>query len=72
MSNTKLDKSNVVPLKMDLFTATRLKPTYHAAFQMLRRRQNCKFCHIESRGKNDVTNLIKLQSTSFFLHMEPI
>ena len=24
------------------------------------------FCHIKSRGKNIVTNLIKLQSTSFF------
>ena len=39
---------------------------------MLRRGQNYKFCHIESRGKNDVTNLMKLQSASFFLHMEPI
>ena len=30
------------------------------------------FVHIESRGKNGVTNLIKLQSTLFFLHTEPI
>ena len=33
---------------------------------MLCRGQNCKFCHIESYGKNDVTNSIKLQSTYFF------
>ena len=33
---------------------------------MLHRVQNCEFSHIESRGKNNVTNLRKLQSTSFF------
>ena len=32
----------------------------------------CEFCHIESYGKNSVTSFIKLQATSFFLHMEPI
>ena len=45
---------------------------YHAVFQMLRQRQDWKFCHIESRGKNNVTSLIKLQPTSGFLHIEPI
>ena len=29
-----------------------------------------QFCHIESRGKNSVASLIKLQLTSFFLHNE--
>ena len=33
---------------------------------MLCRGQNCEFCHIESRGKNNVPSLIKLQSTSIF------
>ena len=37
---------------------------------MLRCGQNCEFCHIESCGKNNVTSYIKLQLTSFFLHME--
>ena len=45
---------------------------FQAVLQMFCRGQNCEFCHIESRGKNNATNLIKLQSTSFFLHMEPI
>ena len=45
---------------------------FYAVLQMLCCGQNCKFCHIESCGKNTVTNLIKLQSTSFFLHMEPV
>ena len=44
---------------------------FHAVLQMLHREQNCKFYHIESRGKNNVTNLIKLQLTSFLFHMEP-
>ena len=39
---------------------------------MLRCGQNWKCCHIEPCGKNSVTNLIKLSSTSFFLHMESI
>ena len=45
---------------------------FHAVLQKLRRGQNCEFCYIESGGKNNVTSLIKLQSTSFFLHMEPV
>ena len=39
---------------------------------MLSRGQDCEFCHIESSGKNNVTGLIKLQLTSFFLRMELI
>ena len=45
---------------------------FQAVLQMLRRGQNGEFCHKKSRGKNNVTSLIKLQSTSFFLQMEPI
>ena len=37
------------------------------SLQMLCRGQNCKFCQVEPRGKNDVKNWIKLQSTSFLL-----
>ena len=43
--------------------------TFYVVLQMLCRGQNCKFCHIESCGKKNVTNLIKQQTTSFFLHM---
>ena len=42
---------------------------FHAVLQMFRGGQNCEFCHIESRGKNDATALVKLQWTSFFLHI---
>ena len=42
----------------------------HAVIQMLCCGQICEFCHIESHDKNNVTGLIKLQSTSFCLHME--
>ena len=45
---------------------------FHAVLQMLRRGQNYEFCHIESQGENTVKSLINLQSTSFFLHIEPI
>ena len=40
---------------------------FHAVLQMLCRGQDCKFCHIDN-----VKSLIKLQSTSFFIHIEPI
>ena len=46
--------------------------TFYAVLQMFRRGQNYKFCHIESCGKNNATSLIKLQSTSFFQHMDTI
>ena len=43
----------------------------HAVPQMrVRRGHNAS--HIQSRGKSNVTRLIKLQSTSFFLYMEHI
>ena len=45
---------------------------FHAILQMLRRGQNCEFWHIKCRGKNKVTNLIKLLLTSIFLHIESI
>ena len=57
---------------MCLLSSTPKIGIFHAMLQMLRREQNCEFCHIESGGKNNVTSLIKLQSTSFFLHIEPI
>ena len=45
---------------------------FHAVLQMLCHGQNCEFCHMEFCGKINVTSLIKLQLTSFFLHIEPI
>ena len=36
---------------------------FYAILQILRREQHCEFCHIESRCKNNVKSLIKLQST---------
>ena len=57
---------------MCLLNSTPKIGIFHVALQMLRRGQICELCHIESRGKYDVTSLIKRQSTSFLLHMEPI
>ena len=45
---------------------------FHAVLQMLRRGQNHEFCHMESRGKNNVTSLFKLQSILYFLLTKPI
>ena len=40
---------------------------------MLRRGQNYEFCHIESHGKKkSVASLMKLQSASILLYIEPI
>ena len=55
-----------------LFSPTSKICIFHAVLQMLRRGQHCEFCHIESCGKNNEKSLIKLQLTSFFLHIEPI
>ena len=38
----------------------------NAVLQMLCRGQNCEFNHIESRGENIVTSVIKPQSAFFF------
>ena len=42
------------------------KRNFHVVLQMHRRGQDCEFYHIESRGKNNITNLRKLQSTIAF------
>ena len=39
---------------------------------MLCRGQNYEFVTLNSESKDNVTSKIKLQSTSFFLHIEPI
>ena len=41
---------------------------FHAVLQMLSYGQNCKFCYIESSGKNNVASLIKQQSIDFFFY----
>ena len=55
-----------------LLSSTPKISIFHAVLQMLRCGQHCTFCHIESCVKNDVKSLIKLQSTLFFVHIEPV
>ena len=46
---------------------------FQAVLLRRHRGQNCEFCHIKSRGKNNATSLINKTATDFiFLHMEPI
>ena len=67
-----MEKRTSVIDSVCLLTSTPKIGIFHVVLQMICGGQNCKFCHIEPCGKNNVTSLIKLQLTSLFLHMESI